>query len=174
MNEALEFTESGSSPPKRRGLSKLQRIGGEVREVILAHEEAAGRIAARLVKVETGGVDRETGQPLRTYFEVTIKLPNKAEVTHTFSAQGDQLKAEWNARIAYLAAQHGIVDLSTPLADFGERLWPEPKNLTALAKLRERFGWPETLRRTRMNSGDSHADSPTEGEAAISTSLVPA
>src|SRR5437660_4616748 len=84
VSKVLEHTENGNSP-LTRSLSKLRRVGGEVREIILAHQAAGGREAARIVKVETGGVDRTTGQPLLIYFEVTVKLPRQPEVIHTFS-----------------------------------------------------------------------------------------
>lgn len=79
--------------------------------------------------------------------------------------------AEWNARVAYLMAQHGISDFTTALGDIGERLWPEPKNLTALSH--PRFEKILEAARTRMNSGDSHAESPSGG-GGRAQSLAPA
>jgi hypothetical protein len=121
----------------KRRLTRIPRSRGESRETILEHEEADGRIRARLVRVEAGGVDRTTGASLKVYFELTAKLPREPEVTRTFAGQGDRVTAEWNARIAYLMAQHGTVDFDTPLGELGPRLWPEPRNLTALFHLGE-------------------------------------
>jgi hypothetical protein len=167
MTEELQHTESGTSPPRKRQLARLPRGRQESRDVILEHEEAGGRTAARLVRVEGGGVDRTTGQALKVYFELTVKLPHQQEVTRTFSGQGDPVIAERNARMAYLMAQHSCVDFSLPVGELGERIWPEPKNLTTLAKLQAGREWPDSLLRTRMNSGDSHADSPSSGGAAM-------
>lgn len=168
------YETAGSSPPKRgRSLSKLQRVAGETREVILSHEEAAGRIQARLVKVEGGGVDRATGKSVKVWYETTVKVPREPEVTRIFTSGGDPAMAEWNARVTYLTVQHGIADLSTPLADIEERLWSEPKNLTALAKLRDRFGWPDTLPRTRINTGDSEPECAGAGVMAMVAAPAP-
>ncbi len=150
--------------PKRQ-LRRIPRTPGETRATILDHGEAGGRLAARLVRVEGGGVDRTTGQPLKVYFELTVKVPGAPEVTRTFAGQGDPIAGEWNARLAYLMAQHGVVDFSTSLGDLPPRLWPEPKNLTALARLAEGLA----ASGTRINRGDSHANLTATGGAAPST-----
>lgn len=162
-----------TASPTKAHLSSLPKIRGESRTVLLHHDEA--QAAARLVRVETGGVDRQTGAPASAFYEVTVKLHRQPEVTRTFAH-------ERNARLAYLMAQHGATDFTTALADLGPRLWPEPKNLAALDRL-PRWDppvspvwtrpphrscpldcWcrPEPLQvapGTRINSGDSDADS---------------
>ena len=165
---ADDDADGGSAPPestpaprpKPALLSPVRAVKGESRAVLLAHVERD--IAARLVRVGSGGVDRETGDPAHTYFEITVKVPRTPENTKTFSS-------ERNARIAYLVAQHGVVDFATPLMDLGPRLWQEPKNMTLLAGgSTGRCGRPKGLSRTRINSGDFDARSPKAGGGAIS------
>jgi hypothetical protein len=142
---------------KPRRTSKRTRPNrGESREILLHHE--APHTDVSLVRVGTGGVDRKTGAPLHTYWEMTAKLRGHALTTRTFSHES-------NARIAYLMAQHGETDFSTVLKDLGPRLWPEPKNLTALAALPRREV-PMSPVWTRMNTGDSEAESSNGGGAA--------
>ncbi len=133
-------------------------------------------MSARLVRVGTDGVDRETGEPVTVFYEVEVTGFRQPTITRTFTH-------EWNARLVYFMAQHGITDLHTPLGEIiGPRLWHEPKNLTALAKLAEQgkrpmlaglAGWPLRGRAvtqpapgSRMNSGDSEAELPFEAEPA--------
>jgi hypothetical protein len=151
-----------------RRLRRIPRSPGETREVILAYDAAAGRIEARLVRVEGGGVDRTTGHPCKVYFELTAKVPREPEVTRIFAGQGDPVRGEINARVAYLMAQHGCVDFTRPVGELGPRLWPEPKNLTALARLAE----AAAASGTRMNSGDSHTDLVAGGWVAPRTRPV--
>lgn len=123
---------------------------GESRDTVLSHEAPHTKVT--LIEVGTGGVDRKTGAPIRTYWELVVKLRGKAEITRTFSH-------EVNARIAYLMAQHGILDFKTALKDIeGPRLWDEPRNMTALAKL-ERREPPVSPVWTRINTDDSEAES---------------
>lgn len=103
---------STAVPTPKRRLRRIPRTPGETRETILAYAGAAGRISARLVRVEGGGVDRTTGAPLEVYFELTVKVPREPEVTRPFAGQGDPVAAEWNARVAYLMAQHGVTRIS--------------------------------------------------------------
>jgi hypothetical protein len=166
---------------KPRRTSKRTRPNRvESREILLHHE--APHTDVSLVRVGTGGVDRKTGAPLHTYWEMTAKLRGHALTTRTFSHES-------NARIAYLMAQHGETDFSAALKDLGPRLWPEPKNLTALATLPRREGpmspvWAhpgppctgescwchggedDPASGTRMNTGDSEAESSNGGGAA--------
>jgi hypothetical protein len=125
--------------------TRIRSVRGESRDTVLSHE--APHTSVQLVKVGTGGVDRQTGEPIRTYWEMTAKLPRQPEHTYTTSHE----------RNAYLMAQHGIVDLSTPLEDIGERQWHEPRNMTPLAGLAPR-DVPRSPVWTRMDSGDSAPD----------------
>ena len=143
LNESIPLTVT------RRAPRRIRQTRGESREILLHHE--APHTDAKLIRVGTGGVDRQTGEPLVTYFEVVAKLRRQAEVTRTF-------RSEWNARIAYLMAQHGELDFTAQLGAIGERVWPEPKNLTALGKM-ERRDPPVSPVWTRMDTGDSEADS---------------
>jgi hypothetical protein len=104
------------STKKRLSLTKVKRERGQSRTVIDTCEDPETKTAARLVRIETGGVDRKTGKPLRFFFEVTAKVPGAEEVTKTF-------KAERNARLVFLAAKHGVVDLGTRLAALPPKLW---------------------------------------------------
>jgi hypothetical protein len=124
----------------------------ESRTVLLEHEETAG--SARLIRVETGGVDRVTGEALKVYFELQTAGFRKPSLTRTFSGQGDRRRAEYNARVAFLMAQYGVTDFSTTLADIGPRIWESPKNMAALASLAD----VRDASRTRMDSGDSEAE----------------
>jgi len=141
-------------------VSRLRQVRDESRDVLLSHAEP--QVSVRLVKVGTGGVDRTTGEPLMVFYEITTKVRGHAEVIRTFSH-------ERNARIAYLMAQSGIVDFSTPLGDIGPRLWQEPKNMTALAALDSAPARP----RTRMDTGDSHVDLEDQGEVRPSPLAMP-
>ena len=140
-----------------RKLKAVQRVAGELRTVILEHASVEG--SARITRVETGGVDRETGEALRVYFEVTVTGFRKPMATRLFSGQGNPRIAEYNARVAYLLAQYGIIDdYSLPIgAITGPRLWEEPRNMTkleALSACRRVLPAP----RTRMNTGDFDAE----------------
>jgi len=175
----MSSTEAATATKPRRPSKRTRPTRGESREILLHHE--APHTDVSLVRVGTGGVDRKTGDPLHTYWETTAKLRGHALVTRTFSHES-------NARIAYLMAQHGVTDFSTALGDLGPRLWPEPKNLTALATLPRRevpvspvWAQPEphcpgeacwchvgqgaVASGTRMFSGDSEAES-TNGRGA--------
>jgi hypothetical protein len=142
----------------------------ESRDTVLSHE--APHTAVRLVRVGTGGVDRQTGAPLRTYWETEVKLRGHAGVTRTFSH-------ERNARIAYLMAQYGVTDFTTLVADLGGRLWEEPRNMTALSKLEPVMTALSKLEPVapcsgpRMNGGDSEPDSQEAGQACPSSHPEP-
>jgi len=164
----------------RRTSKRTRPTRGESREILLHHE--APHTDVSLVRVGTGGVDRKTGAPLHTYWEMTAKLRGHALTTRMFSHES-------NARIAYLMAQHGVTDFSTALGEIEERIWPEPKNLTALATLPRREvpvspvwaqpephcpgeacwchgGQGESASETRMNGGDSGPQPANDGGAA--------
>ncbi len=166
-------------------LSMMEKVRGESRKVVDTHAGAEERTAVRMVRVETGGVDRVTGEPLKVFYEVTAKVPGREEVTRVYAGKG----AERNAELVFLAAQHGVVNLSTPLYELPRKLWkayrdegafdyliehlpegfwlwgirplcwPTPVGLQPRPELTEhmaKLGRVETG--TRINSGDSHAD----------------
>jgi hypothetical protein len=136
--------------------------------VVQTHNDPEARTAARLVRVETGGVDRRTGKPLKTYFEVTAKVPKKVdEVTRTFAGVADigatdraalgyprqpvtaamtaaaQRAGERNAELVFLAAQHGVSDLSAPLRELPTGLLRAYRDRGALATSQAQL--PEAL-----------------------------
>jgi hypothetical protein len=170
------------STKKRLSLTKVKRERGQSRTVIDTCEDPETKTAARLVRIETGGVDRKTGKPLRFFFEVTAKVPGAEEVTKTF-------KAERNARLVFLAAKHGVVDLGTRLAALPPKLWRAFRDAGAFSTLQAQAHetlwlmgkrppcWPAlkdllplhgaaqhlailglSPDGTRMNTGDSEAD----------------
>jgi len=175
LSDATPLTTARRAARKRTRQSR-----GESREILLHHE--APHTDVSLVRVGTGGVDRKTGDPLHTYWETTAKLRGHALVARTFSHES-------NARIAYLMAQHGVTDFTTTLGEIEERIWTEPRNLTALATLPRRevpvspvWGRPkppcpgdgcwchggqdEPAPRTRMNTGDSEPEFSNGGGTA--------
>ena len=151
LSDATPLTTARRAARKRTRQSR-----GESREILLHHE--APHTDVSLVRVGTGGVDRKTGDPLHTYWETTAKLRGHALVARTFSHES-------NARIAYLMAQHGVTDFTTTLGEIEERIWTEPRNLTALATLPRREV-PMSTVWTRMNTGDSEAESTNGGGTA--------
>jgi hypothetical protein len=167
--------------------SRVPRVRGESREIVERHQDGDAAIAARLVKVESGGVDRTTGAPAKVYYEVTAKVPGAAEVTRTFAEK-------WNARITYACARHGVVDFTRHLAEMPSRLWRELRDLGAfrywettldpnlwMMTVRPR-DWPGVptvpaehnakesrgRRHTRINSGANERGIPSEAQPAMS------